>query len=83
MEKLFDIKDKVIAITGGGGILCGTMAKALAEAGARIAVLIWLKPPQPKLLMKFCPVKARLSGSNVMCWIKIIWSPPARKSHPN
>jgi len=39
MEKLFDIKGKVIAITGGGGVLCGTMAKALGEAGAKVAVL--------------------------------------------
>jgi NAD(P)-dependent dehydrogenase (short-subunit alcohol dehydrogenase family) len=39
MTDLFDIKDKVIAITGAGGVLCGTMAKALAEAGAKIAVL--------------------------------------------
>jgi hypothetical protein len=31
MERLFDIKGKVIAITGGGGVLCGTMAKALGE----------------------------------------------------
>jgi len=36
---LFDVKDKVIVITGGGGILCGTMARGLAKAGARIAVL--------------------------------------------
>lgn len=39
MNDLFDIKDKVIAITGGGGVLCGTMALALAKAGAKIAVL--------------------------------------------
>jgi NAD(P)-dependent dehydrogenase (short-subunit alcohol dehydrogenase family) len=39
MNKLFDVKDKVIVITGGGGILCGTMAKALGKAGAKIAVL--------------------------------------------
>ena len=39
MNNLFDVKDKVIAITGGGGVLCGTMAGALAKAGARIAVL--------------------------------------------
>ena len=39
MEKLFDIKGRVIVITGGGGVLCGTMAKALGEAGAKIAVL--------------------------------------------
>jgi len=39
MKELFDVKDKVIVITGGGGVLCGTMAKSLAKAGAKIAVL--------------------------------------------
>lgn len=39
MNGLFDVSGKVIAITGGGGVLCGTMAKALAKAGAKIAVL--------------------------------------------
>ena len=39
MSDIFDIKDKVIAITGGGGVLCGTMARALAQKDAKIAVL--------------------------------------------
>ncbi|MHC4808158.1 MAG: SDR family NAD(P)-dependent oxidoreductase, partial [Planctomycetota bacterium] len=39
MNDLFDVKGKVIAITGAGGVLCGTMARALAGAGAKIAVL--------------------------------------------
>src|SRR4030042_1714734 len=39
MKDLFSVKDKVIVITGGGGVLCGTMAKALGDAGAKIAVL--------------------------------------------
>ncbi len=39
MEELFNIKGKVIVITGAGGVLCGTMARALAKAGAKIAVL--------------------------------------------
>jgi NAD(P)-dependent dehydrogenase (short-subunit alcohol dehydrogenase family) len=39
MKNSFDIKGKVIAITGAGGVLCGTMAKALAWAGAKVAVL--------------------------------------------
>jgi len=39
MNDLFDVKGKVIAITGAGGVLCGTMAKALGSAGAKIAVL--------------------------------------------
>jgi len=39
MNDIFDIKDKTVVITGAGGVLCGTMAKALAKAGAKIAVL--------------------------------------------
>jgi len=39
MKSIFDVSGKVVAITGGGGILCGTMAKALAEAGAKVAIL--------------------------------------------
>ncbi|OGF99178.1 MAG: D-mannonate oxidoreductase [Candidatus Glassbacteria bacterium RIFCSPLOWO2_12_FULL_58_11] len=39
MAKMFDISNKVIAITGAGGILCSVMAEALAKAGAVVAVL--------------------------------------------
>ena len=39
MSDIFDIKGKVIAITGGGGVLCGTMATELAKTGAKIAIL--------------------------------------------
>ncbi|MBI5395688.1 MAG: SDR family oxidoreductase [Verrucomicrobia bacterium] len=33
-----NLKDKVAVVTGGGGVLCSTMAKALATCGARVAV---------------------------------------------
>jgi len=39
MKELFDLTGKVAVITGGGGVLCGAMARALAKAGAKIAVL--------------------------------------------
>ncbi len=39
MKELFDLKGKVVVITGAGGVLCGTMAKALGKAGANVAVL--------------------------------------------
>ncbi len=39
MKNLFELKDKSVVITGGGGVLCGTIAKALAGVGAKIAVL--------------------------------------------
>jgi NAD(P)-dependent dehydrogenase (short-subunit alcohol dehydrogenase family) len=32
------LKDKVALVTGGGGVLCSTMARALAACGAKIAV---------------------------------------------
>ena len=38
-----NLKNQVAVITGGGGILCGVMAKAMAECGAKVAVLD-LKP---------------------------------------
>ena len=34
-----DLKGKVAVVTGGGGILCGKMAEAIAACGAKVAVL--------------------------------------------
>jgi len=39
MKTLFDLSEKVAVVTGAGGALCGEMAKALATAGAKVAVL--------------------------------------------
>ncbi len=39
VAQMFDVSGKVVAITGGGGILCSVMAEALAMAGAGVAVL--------------------------------------------
>ena len=39
MEQLAGLEGKRAAITGGGGVLCGCMALALARAGAEVAVL--------------------------------------------
>ena len=39
MNGLFDLTGRCIVVTGGGGVLCSTLAAALAEAGAAIAVL--------------------------------------------
>lgn len=34
-----DLTDKVVVVTGGGGVLCSTFSEALAECGAKVAVL--------------------------------------------
>src|SRR5690625_5538245 len=38
-DTIFDLTDQVVVITGGGGVLGGTIAAYLAGHGARIAVL--------------------------------------------
>ena len=38
-DDLFDVTGKCVAITGGAGVLCGTMSRALAARGAKVAVL--------------------------------------------
>jgi len=35
----YDLTGKVAVVTGGGGILCGTMSRAMGQVGARVAVL--------------------------------------------
>lgn len=39
MSRVIEFKDKVVVITGAGGVLCGSMAKAFAKAGAKVALL--------------------------------------------
>lgn len=39
LTDLFALGGKVVLLTGGGGLLCGEMARGLARAGARVVVL--------------------------------------------
>lgn len=39
MNVSFDVQGKVAVVTGGAGVLCAAMCHALAEAGAKVAVL--------------------------------------------
>ena len=34
-----DFTGKVVVVTGAGGVLCGDMARAFAQAGAKVAAL--------------------------------------------
>ena len=38
MDNLFEVNDKRIVITGGAGVLCGTLAKHLAARGAKVCI---------------------------------------------
>ena len=39
MGKVIEFKDKVVVITGAGGVICGYLAKEFAKAGAKVALL--------------------------------------------
>lgn len=39
MSKVIEFKDKVVVVTGAGGVLCGYMAREFAKAGAKVALL--------------------------------------------
>jgi len=49
MKELFEMKGKVAVITGAGGVLCGAMAKAIANAGAKVAVLDLIEAAAKKI----------------------------------
>lgn len=51
-----DLKNKVCVVTGGAGILCGAMAEALAECGAKVAIL--------SLGQEECDAKAKYINDN-------------------
>lgn len=39
MENVFDFTNKVVVVTGAGGVICGKLAKAFAAQGAKVALL--------------------------------------------
>jgi len=39
LVELFSLEDKVAVVTGGGGVLCGVMSRALGRVGVKVAVL--------------------------------------------
>jgi len=39
INELFDLSGKVAVVTGGGGVLCGALSRALGKVGVRVAVL--------------------------------------------
>ncbi|MCK4543551.1 MAG: SDR family oxidoreductase [Spirochaetales bacterium] len=45
-----DLKGKVAVVTGGGGVLCGAFSRALAECGAKTAVLDLRKEAADKVV---------------------------------
>jgi NAD(P)-dependent dehydrogenase (short-subunit alcohol dehydrogenase family) len=49
LTSLFGLSKKVAVVTGGGGVLCGSMCRALAYAGAQVIVVDLLEPAARKV----------------------------------
>jgi len=62
LHSLFNISEKVVAVTGAGGHLCGAMAIGLGKAGAKV-VAMDLRPE------KLVPIKQEIEsvGSQCLC----------------
>ena len=57
-----NLSEKTAAITGGGGILCGAMARALADCGARVAVLDLREEAAAKVANDICSRGGQAKG---------------------
>ena len=49
LARLFNLADRVAVVTGGGGVLCSSMCRAMAQAGARVMVLDLLEDAARKV----------------------------------
>lgn len=62
LQKIFDFNGQVAVVTGGAGILCDSMCRALAEAGAQVVVLDINLGAAEKLAAEICADGGRAVG---------------------
>ncbi|MBN1302592.1 MAG: SDR family oxidoreductase [Melioribacteraceae bacterium] len=62
LSSLFDIKNRVAVLTGGGGILAGEMAKGFLYAGAKVILLDINKENLDRSIKKLVDFKDNVSG---------------------
>jgi NAD(P)-dependent dehydrogenase (short-subunit alcohol dehydrogenase family) len=62
MNKLFDITNKVIVVTGAAGVLAGGVAKYLLEQGTHVVFLDLFQEKIDAVLKEMSPVSSKLSG---------------------
>ncbi len=65
LSKMFQLKNKVAVVIGGGGYLCSQMALALARSGADIAIL----DRNEKTMTQIAKVIRRKTGVKVMTFV--------------
>ncbi len=72
-----NLKDQVAVITGGGGILCGVMAKAMAQCGAKVAIL----DLRPEMAQKVADEIARSGGTGRSFACNVLEKSSIEKAH--
>jgi len=65
VEDLFQLSGRVAAITGGAGVLCGEMSRALAGRGVKVAILDVMEKTAEKIANEI--VEARGEAISVEC----------------
>jgi NAD(P)-dependent dehydrogenase (short-subunit alcohol dehydrogenase family) len=72
-----NLKGQVAVVTGGGGILCGMMAKALAQCGAKVAVL----DLRPEMAAKVTDEIAKAGGTAQPFACNVLEKASVEKAH--
>jgi len=65
LNKLFNISSKVVAITGGAGYLCSTMAEAFTYAGCAVVVMDYDEEKLKGVIDKLCQNGGNAAGLKV------------------
>ncbi len=73
MTRVIEFKDKVVVITGAGGVLCGYLAKEFAKAGAKVALLDLNQAAAQVLLMRLLQQEVVPRLTNLMSFPRKIW----------
>ncbi|MGE5251359.1 MAG: SDR family oxidoreductase [Bacteroidota bacterium] len=60
--RAYDFTDQTIVVTGGGGVLCGEMARALFECGANVVIFDYNLPAAQKVVDSFASEHGRGSA---------------------
>src|SRR5512139_2578854 len=69
LTTLYNFKERTIAITGGGGVLCGEMACALVGCGANVAILDRDMALAERILQRFEPTA---SGRAIAVYVDVL-----------
>jgi NAD(P)-dependent dehydrogenase (short-subunit alcohol dehydrogenase family) len=74
-DRSSDLTGKVAVVTGGGGVLCSVLARALAQCGASVAVLDINLPAAEKVTNEIRTQGGKPLPFRLTCWTKGLCCP--------